>query len=153
MRSLLIAFVFFAWFVALMVLTISNQESSDVKTEEEPHWQPVSNAIIGNYFNKNNKEALQVCETNKKKVFDKEDGYVLERYTMALIHRVNVEPKYKWTHDGDYIQVGLYCDYTVDFILPPFTSGTENIEVFAGTYRMKKHYNLETKKLTYLSFE
>lgn len=140
----------------LIILTVFLVGCAEIEPEEQQleNWEPVTKKVVDQYFHQLNHPSLQACDKNVEKIEEKEEGFRLERYGENIyVTRVYVDYDYKWNHDGDYLYVDLICDYDVSFVIPPFIAGNDELRVYQGTYKMKKHYNQETKRLVSLSFE
>lgn len=141
--------------IFLFMLTILGGDET-VKSEKRvlDDWEKITRNIVHSYFVKDNPQALQLCKDGEEKVRNMEEGYQLEKYNnITKITNVQLYHDYKWSHDGEYLHVNLYCDYDVAFFIPPWIGGRDNLKVHAGTYWMKKYYNPETKRLISLHFE
>lgn len=146
----------FATFVVLLfsVFLVACTELEHEKELALRDWEPVSKNVINNYFHKFNHPSLQSCEQNTEKIMEIEEDFQLERYGRNYkVLDVDVDYDYQWKHEGDYLHVDVICDYQVYFMIPPFYSGNDELRIYEGTYRMKKYYNQETKRLISLAFE
>ena len=128
--------------------------SDKVITEEKlTTWETVTESHIHNYFNKLQPEALQVCEINEDNIWMKRNGFNDWNMSVYPITNIYTEPSFKWNHEGDYMNVELYCNHEI-FVKSGLASyvKTEH-QTFVSSFRMKKYYNQETFELTALNFE
>lgn len=90
---------------------------------------------------------------NEDKVWSKEDGFDEWHMSTFPITNIYTEPLFKWTHEGEYMNVELYCDHEI-FVKNGVVSyvQTEH-QTFVSSFRMKKYYDEETFELKALNFE
>lgn len=137
--------------IVLMLIGCSEQKSVETTTLND--WETVAESHIRNYFSKLNPESLKYCSISEDNVWKKEDGFNNYEMNTYPITDVYSDTSFKWTHDGEYIHVKMYCDYTVYLRMNAFSFTNKKFQVEVSSFRMKKYYNQETKELTALNFE
>ena len=134
-------------------MTYGCSEQTYEEVEILNDWETVTHSHVENYFNKLDPEAVKYCSIAEDEVWEKEDGFNDYELNTYLITDVYSDVSFKWSHDGDYMHVKLYCDYTVYLRINAFTFTNKEFQVEVNSFRMKKYYNQETKELIALNFE
>lgn len=127
----------------------TEEEKEDIALED---YKPISKRHLDNYFNKF-PENKKMCDIHKESIRDKKDGYRVN--TIGNISNISSEIKYDYTHDGEFLDVRLVCEYDIRILYNVYIY-THMKEEFqrhdGGVFRLKKYYDPETKRLSSLEF-